>query len=149
MPGPGRRFKPGDPRINRKGRKGSRNKAKVLRERAEEMSRAQQVDARRGQAWKTPLEILNEIANQKGVSKSTRVAAAKAAAPYVHQRMPTAIVVTGAMHSITPEQLANLPDNQLNQLLDILSKVIQIPGAPSTGEGGTAQGSQQGGQGGQ
>ena len=36
--------------------------------------------------WKTPLEILLEIANDPTTSKSMRVTAAQAAAPYVHSK---------------------------------------------------------------
>lgn len=141
-------FVKGDPRISRKGRKkGSRDKAALLREQAEDLARRQREAAKRGEELKSPLQILTEIANTPNASKKLKVQAAKAAAPYVHQRMPTAVVVTGAMHSITPEQLASLPDSQLNQLLDILGRVINLPSGITSqsqngggGEGGGQSG---------
>lgn len=79
-------FKPGHKKLG--GRKpGSKDKKVLLRLAAQELALKN---------LKTPLEILTEIA-QTSRYEDTRVNAAKAAAPYVHKRMPQDINMTGSL----------------------------------------------------
>ena len=66
--------------LNPNGRpKGSRNKRSV-----EDDKLLEAVTTKKG--WKTPLEIMLEIANDPASSKSMKLAASSAAAPYVHSK---------------------------------------------------------------
>lgn len=82
-------FKKGEPRPAGAGkRKGSRNKKTVLREAAEILAK---------QNKKTPLEILENIANDPRTTLKLKAYCAHAAAPYVHRRMPQAVELTGSL----------------------------------------------------
>jgi hypothetical protein len=54
----------------------------------------------RGQ--KTPLEFMMDIVNHSGATAGLRLEAAKAAAPYIHEKMPMAIVNSGEVTVIPP-----------------------------------------------
>ena len=76
----GKPFQKGDPRINRSGRKtGTRNKLTV-----------EQLEAVKSSGI-TPLEFLLSVMRDENESLTTRIDVAKAAAPYIHRKMPLAI----------------------------------------------------------
>jgi hypothetical protein len=83
----GRHFQKGQPRSPNSGRrKGVRNRSTVVREAAERIAKRKQI---------SPLEFLEELINDPRAGKKLRCDASKAAAPYVHKRMPIAIEHSG------------------------------------------------------
>lgn len=56
----------------------------------------------RSKGQKTPLDFLLMVMNNRRAHPSSRIEAAKAAAPYVHRKMPTDIELSGEIGIIPP-----------------------------------------------
>lgn len=75
-----------------------------------------------------PLDFFLSILNNPEESKGLRVDCAKAAAPYVHRKMPIGIDngQGGPITFATPEQLAKLSTADLKKLEEVMQKLAAI-----------------------
>jgi hypothetical protein len=80
------KFKPGDERINRRGRPRGTSKAELLRRAIERLEAAQAMQDKRD-----PLEILLELARDRTLGVTTRLRACEALLPYCHRRQPVLV----------------------------------------------------------
>lgn len=82
-----------------------------------------------------PLDFMLAELNNTRNTKNFRMEASKAAAPYVHRKMPIAIDDGrgGPVNFATPEQLAQLPAKDLRMLAEIMAKVRVIASVPAVG----------------
>lgn len=79
---------------------------------------------------KTPLEVLMEIAAGQNASINQRIVAATAAMPYVHQKLPTAVEVTGEVEH--NHKLAGAKD-RLTEALERAIAVVTVDGPAAMG----------------
>ena len=95
-----------------------------------------------GKEAETPAEVLKVAALDRRLPLSTRVDAAKAAAPYYDRKKP--VSVDGGADPDNPEgpglplalkHLSGLDDTELAQLESLLTRAHAAPGAPSGGAG--------------
>lgn len=91
----------------------------------------------------SPLEYMLSVVNDPRHYPQVRLDAAKAAAPYVHQKMPLAIEMPGHPANLPPIQLAalqHLSDEELDVLMPILFKLANMaPTLPAPAAPGVAQ----------
>jgi hypothetical protein len=80
-----------------------------------------------------PLDYFLSLLNMDGVSVSTKIECAKAAAPYVHRKMPIGIDngAGGPISLITPAQLSLLSNSDLAALEAIMTRMAMVT-APGT-----------------
>lgn len=96
-PAPPHAFKKGHKKLGGS-KKGSKHKITILRENARLLALQKGI---------TPLEVLQGISSDPTVSLDTRVNAARAAAPYVHRKMPQVLEFRD-LRDLTDEQLLKL-----------------------------------------
>lgn len=107
---------------NPKGRpKGTKNKVTQLKEKAL---------VRILSGHRTPLDFLLKLMESDDAPLAARIDAAKAAAPYVHRRMPIAIENSdkGPFRVLDERQLGNLSEAQLLMLRDLLKQATVADG---------------------
>jgi hypothetical protein len=78
----------------------------------------------------TPLDYMLQVINNKDIPRDIRLDAAKAAAPFVHKKQAQHIDIdsntTAVTVGITPEDVKQLSDDEVDSMLSMFSKMKDI-----------------------